>query len=170
MLEIWWLRIRTIVNKAVFSKRGNRLVRYGLPLLLSLLVFTTKTYILPILGERSPFSLSVLVVILSAFYGGFGPGILATVLGAIFNYFLFLELKGEFLIQALVFILTGALVSIIAEARKQAESQKDEFIGIVSHELKNPLAVVKVYANLIYAQAKKKGENKLQEFASHIDA
>lgn len=33
--------------------------------------------------------------------------------------------------------------------RKQLEKQKDDFIGIVSHELKNPLTSIKIYAELL---------------------
>lgn len=44
--------------------------------------------------------------------------------------------------------------------RKQLENQKDDFIGIVSHELKTPLTSIKIYANLLYKHSKQLKDKK----------
>ena len=154
MEDLWDKIKRTLVQFTHFQKR-NRIKRYGFPLVLILLVFLVKHYFHPILGDNSAFLLVSFVVAASSWYGGFGPGIFATFLSALAAYFLYLSqdlnthpFSGD-LIVLTVFIIEGLIISITSEARYEMEKQKDEFISFVSHELKNPLAAIKGFAQLI---------------------
>jgi PAS domain S-box-containing protein len=56
------------------------------------------------------------------------------------------------------------------ERRIQVEKQKDEFIGIASHELKTPVTSIKAYTQLIHHRFKKAEDIKTAEVVSKMDA
>ena len=158
---------------ARFKKR-NKFKRYGLPLVLVGVVFILKTYFQQFLGDNSAFLFVSFVVAASSWYGGFGPGIFATILSAIGTYFLFLRLDahvhpffGDIVVE-IIFLIEGMMISLVSEARFQVEDQKDEFIGFVAHELKNPLAALKGFASLITMTAKKKNDEKSSIYGEKI--
>ena len=83
-------------------------------------------------GEEVQRRLSALffaAVMLSAFYGGLGPGLLATVLGTLsIAYFLTppyytLALRIEDLVRLAVFFVVALVISYLNETRKRAEAQ-----------------------------------------------
>lgn len=172
MEEIWDKTKRVLVALAHFQKR-NRVKRYGLPILLIELVFLVKHYFHPTLGDNSAFLLVSFVVAASSWYGGLGPGIFATFLSAFSVYFLYLSKDigihpyiGDFIVLT-IFIIEGLVISITSEARYEMENQKDEFISFVSHELKNPLATIKGFAQLI-GRSIKNEDIKIKGYASQI--
>jgi PAS domain S-box-containing protein len=55
------------------------------------------------------------------------------------------------------------------EDRKNFETQKDEFIGIASHELKTPVTSLKAYAQVLEAMFRKNGDEKTAEMLSKMD-
>jgi PAS domain S-box-containing protein len=57
----------------------------------------------------------------------------------------------------------------IAE-RKKLEKQKDEFIGMASHELKTPVTSIKAYTQVLQARFKKAENIKASELLSKMDA
>ena len=114
-----------------------------------------------------PFLLSVMI---AARYGGFGPGVLATVLGAIASVLLFVnERQLGFLgnasdkVRLGVFLIIGTLTSYLwtallsARARAEANAlealgkqrdleladrHKNDFLATLAHEIRNPLAAI----------------------------
>ena len=175
MEEFWDKTKRSLVRLAHFQKR-NRIRRYSLPILLTALVFLTKHYLHPILGEHAAFLLMSSIVTATAWYGGLGPGILATILASAAAYYLYLsrdidvhDTLGD-LIMLGIFIMEGFLISIVSEARYEMENQKDEFIGFVSHELKNPLSSVRGFSQLISRSIKKYKDEKVEAYAREIRA
>ncbi len=97
------------------------------------------------MGSQSAFLLASFLVAASSWYGGLGPGLLATLLAA-WSVNRFYSPANSLTLG--IFFLEGILISITSEARYEIEKQKDEFIGFVSHELKNPLATIKGFAEL----------------------
>jgi PAS domain S-box-containing protein len=105
----------------------SMLLRYGTTVLAVVLVLLLK----PLL-EHGIFALFLSTVILSAWYGGPGPGLLATVLSALsINYFLLsptgrLTPDGDDISQLSVFVLIVVLINSLSGTRKRAEDKLRE--------------------------------------------
>lgn len=167
--------LQRILNIRISHHRGPRLQRYGLVLLLLCTVFPLKFLIHQIFADLIAFYSLTFIVALSAWYGGLGPGILATILSALINEFFFIPPANTFtfsenMILTGFFIIEGLVISLISEARRRADYQKDEFIAFASHELKNPLTVAKSYANLIKQISLRKSEKKISEYAQIVES
>lgn len=119
--------------------------------------------------EPHPDSLFLAAITISAWYGGFRPSLLATIIAVlIVDYFFIvpvysLEVSVDNVVRACVFVLVALLISWIDSARKQAIEEldrmlarerqerelaetanhaKDQFLAMVSHELRTPLNVI----------------------------
>ncbi len=132
-------------------------------------------YLLFIRADTVDLLLLLFIVTVSAWFGGFGPGILATIITAVLNYYVLLladlaihPLIGDQLVTV-IYIVLGFIISMISEARYQSEAQKNQFIGLVAHELKNPLSSIKGFSELIDNLAKKSHLSKLREYTSIIE-
>lgn len=115
-----------------------------------------------VLGEHLIFSVYYLAVTLAAWAGGLLPALATAVISSLIANFLFSEPEGSFRINnaeeffAMVLFLsvstvigTLAEISLRALARaRNAEQQKDDFLAILAHELRNPLAVI-FYTNRV---------------------
>jgi len=53
---------------------------------------------------------------------------------------------------------------------KRLEKQKDEFIGIASHELKTPITTIKAYTQVLSQRFQKKGDHASADLMSKMDA
>ena len=159
-LLIWWEKFKKYVERITQPHKENRLKRYLFPFLLIFLLIIFDS-ITGDLHQETPLLLLTFIIILSAWYGGFVPGLIATALTAIVSNYLFLAPRFSFTgvegtIATLIFILQGIVISMISEAKRLADTQKDEFISFASHELKNPLAVSKGYMTIIQRMSKDK--------------
>ncbi len=86
----------------------------------------------PYIGRESPFQspflLFLIAVMLSALYGGFGPGLLATILSALVADYFFLAPVGSIFygdighhIQLILFVLEGSVITSLFVSRKRVE-------------------------------------------------
>jgi signal transduction histidine kinase len=109
------------------------------------------TALLPPL-EQSPSVLFFAAVALSAWYGGLGPGLLATGLAVLaLDYFFIppvyaLGVGVSDGVRLGLFALVSVLISSLDEARKRLEEtlreqnrHKEEFLAVLAHELRTPL-------------------------------
>ncbi len=172
-----WYQTKSFLTQFAYSKKRGRLRRYSFPLLLALAVFTIAVYsenfyVSMVSKEVMAFLLLTLTVTLSSWFGGLGPGIFATVMTASSNYFIFAVTDktpiSEDLIVTAIFVIEGLIISTISEARYQSEQQKSDFIGFAAHELKNPLSVVKGYAQLALQHSGKTKDRKTLNYAREI--
>lgn len=62
---------------------------------------------------------------------------------------------------------TGAMVDITSE--KNLERQKDEFLGIASHELKTPVTSVKAYTQVLNLRFRKAGDSASADLVNKMD-
>jgi len=104
----------------------------------------------------TPSSVFLAAVTVTAWYGGLGPAILATVLSALAMDALLLaterSMPGTELtasVRLALFVLVAALISGLNATWKQREARfqqqdrrKDEFLAVLAHELRNPLSPI----------------------------
>lgn len=173
-VEEVWGSVKILLTKLTHFKKRNRIRRYGLPLVLIGLIFLIKHYFHSILGSNSAFLMVSFVVVVSSWYGGLGPGFFSTFLSALLVYFTFLTedtvhhpFIGD-MVVIIIFIAEGSIISLASEARFEVEEQKDEFIGFLAHELKNPLAAIVGFSGLIINTAKNNGNSRIRHYGEQI--
>ncbi|RYU91196.1 PAS domain S-box protein [Mucilaginibacter terrigena] len=99
--------------------------------------------------------------------------------GSLYQYeFRLRDKNGEYkwhLARALPFILDGEIVRWFGtntdiDEQKQLQRQKDDFLGIASHELKTPVTSIKAYAQVLGAMLSREGEEKKAAMVMKMDA
>lgn len=180
-MEELWFKFKSYLSKLVYFQRRSRLQRYLFPVVITILVlplifFLPRQYFQFINSQTISFLAFVLIATLSSWYGGLGPGLFATLLVTIISYFTVFQLDlahhsrtGD-LIIAYIFLIVGFFISVVSEARYEADLQKDEFLALTAHEIKNPLSVIRGFAGLIRKKYKNLGKNKLAHYAEEIDS
>ncbi|MBD2725080.1 PAS domain S-box protein [Nostoc sp. FACHB-892] len=124
-------QVRASKSKNIFAGSRELLLHYVIALLsVALALGATlllKTYLTP-----TPAALFFAAVMVSAWYGGLGPGLLATVLSTLaINYFFFKPVYSlniiniNFLVPLLVFMLTAGLISLLNESRRIAQRKAE---------------------------------------------
>src|SRR5215204_3652399 len=117
-------------------RHTSPLLRYGVAVLAVGVAFGLKLLLDPIIVQDVPFLLVFGAIMVSAWFGGLGPGLLATVAAGLTTDYFFLDPRGTVSgfslenVPLLVFFLEGTLVCLLAEAlraaRSRAESSKLE--------------------------------------------
>src|SRR5919112_2402097 len=107
-------------------------LRYGVAVLAVGVALELKLLLDPLITDQSPFLLLAGAVVVGAWFGGLGPGLLATILGALGADYFFLPPEGSLtglgvaFLPLLLFLLQGLLISSLIEAlrlaRKRAEA------------------------------------------------
>jgi PAS domain S-box-containing protein len=117
-------------DKSVFIR--EQLLHYGVASLSVALALRTTLLLNPYLTPM-PAALFFAAVMVSAWYGGLGPGLLATVLSSLaVNYFFFEPLHSlnitnlNLIVPLIVFILTAGLISWLNESRRTAQRKAEE--------------------------------------------
>lgn len=110
----------------------NTTLRYALASGMTLLALVLCVLLRPWVGPNSPYWFFAPAVMISAWYGGRGPGILATAVGAVLgNYFLMdpvqtFSLRATDMSRVMLFLLVGLQISWLSgemyTARKRAET------------------------------------------------
>ena len=158
-------------------RSSSRVSAYLLALLGVLLATLVRYEMGPVLGGTIPVVLYTVPVALAALHGGFGPGLFATLTGALVSDFLFIEPVYRFSLESqssvvviLSFLVTGLTISYFGHRMKtlqsslaeqasklaaanreleQSDRRKDEFLAMLAHELRNPLAGISTAAELL---------------------
>ena len=147
--------------------------RYIVALLVLIVLIAIRSGMFVLFGTPTTFSLLVLGVLVSAWYGGLGPGLLVTFLGAGINFFL--PSSGaltsfDHLVLTSTFILEGSIVSFIGETRLRAARERREFISAASHELKNPLSAILNFAELLRLSSAQGKAAEVGKYAAKIES
>ncbi|TAK01702.1 MAG: HAMP domain-containing histidine kinase, partial [Candidatus Manganitrophaceae bacterium] len=157
------------VQTEVFMKTYSPAVRYGAAVLVSFLAFLLSDLLFPLF--HSPiFFLPLVAVMISALFGGGGPGLLATFLSAVSFIYYFLPLtlhpsahSANDLMRLGLFLLFSLLISWVSAsfrsayrkaevARRQADEAnryKSRLVSNVSHDLRTPLNAIIGYTHLL---------------------
>jgi signal transduction histidine kinase len=174
------------------QKIGPLSFRYAIAVVTVGLLAGIKLGLDPLIGVQNPFLLFLTGVMFCAWLGGIGPGLFATLLAGLVSDLLFLT-PGQILyenpvpvnVQLGLFVAEGAVVSwgtaslhrALGELR-EADRHKDNFLGILAHELRNHLAPIKYSLKALQfaagnpeleEQARQTMERQLQQMARLID-
>src|SRR5215218_917456 len=113
------------------TKHTSLLLRYGVAVLAVGMALLVKLLLDPLMVQGTPFLLIFGAIMISAWYGGLGPGLLATFTGGLAADYFFLQPTGslsEFSLETaplLVFFLEGTLVCLLVEALRAARSRAE---------------------------------------------
>jgi len=105
----------------------RNLLHYGFAVLATAAVILVKFVSGRTLGPDSPFLLLLLAPLLSAWYGGVGPGLVATVLSAAATAYFFVEpgswfgMGGSAWLRVGAFAVEGMAISVVAAGRDRAQ-------------------------------------------------
>lgn len=145
--------------------------RYSVAMLATVVAVWFRAWLQPWLNEECPFSLFYLSVLLTAWIAGTGPAVLAILLGtlAAAHFFippsrsLWIDNLAE-LVQLVIYVIVNVVaVTLFDRAARQrrlaenraaenkrlgadlqeADRRKDEFLALLAHELRNPLAPIR---------------------------
>jgi PAS domain S-box-containing protein len=122
------VRVRANRSEADPASRPSWL-RYGVAVLAVGVVLLVKLLLDPLITEQSPFLLLAGAVVVSAWFGGLGPGLLATTLGAFGADYFFLPPEGSFtwagvaLLPLALFAVQGLVISLLTEALRSARQR-----------------------------------------------
>lgn len=110
----------------------------------------------PVLGEHVQFSVYFLAVSLAAWAGGIRAAMVTAILSSLLANYIFSMPRGfltikdwEETVGLIIFLAVSLLIGVLCEislralARaRAAEQQKDDYLAILAHELRNPLAII----------------------------
>jgi PAS domain S-box-containing protein len=104
-------------------KRTSPLLRYGVAVVVVGMAVGIKLLLNPVVPQDVPFLLLFGAVMVSAWYGGLGPGLLTVVLAGLATDYFFLRPQDPFgpeAVPLLVFLLEGTLLCLLTEALRNA--------------------------------------------------
>jgi PAS domain S-box-containing protein len=93
--------VALLTVEARMNKATRFLLRYGTATVSVVLAVLVRRLLDPALGDEFPFTTLFFAVTLSAWYGGFGPALLAVSLGAFSSAYFLIPPRGSFAIQGL---------------------------------------------------------------------
>lgn len=82
---------------------------------------------------------------------------------------IFLQVNSTPIVNSRKKVIAAATIVNDITRRKQLERQKDDFLGIASHELKTPVTSIKAYAQVLKMQFQKRGEKDAVEKLQKLD-
>src|SRR5215212_11161463 len=113
------------------TKHTSLLLRYGVAVLAVGMALLVKLLLDPLMVQGTPFLLIFGAIMISAWYGGLGPGLLATFTGGLAADYFFLPSTGSLsgfsleTVPLLVFFLEGTLVCLLVEALRAARARAE---------------------------------------------
>ena len=100
---------------------------YALSIVLTGLATSLRMWLDPILGSHIPFTVYYAAVLFAAWYGGWGPALLAMVSGGLLAVYLFIEPRGAFRIDdlehrvgAVLYCVVGLVVIVLIESLRRS--------------------------------------------------
>jgi signal transduction histidine kinase/ActR/RegA family two-component response regulator len=150
----------------------SKSLRYFVAVAATMAAFAARFLLKSTLGNVAPLLMFTLSVMISAWYGGLGPGLLATALSLLLGDYFFIAESVAERIEEVIFLGIGISTSILSQARltllakrqqllasergarraaEDANRIRDEFLCTVSHELRTPLTAINGWAMMLRA-------------------
>jgi signal transduction histidine kinase len=166
----------------VTRSRLRQPTAYGAAVVLSALALQGTLWLGP-MAARNQLGLFAAAVVVSAWFGGLGPGLVATVLGALAANYFFAEPLHTFgvkeprdVVGLLAFAGMAALASGLSanlrRSRERAEAAarvRDLLLASLSHDLKHPLTAIKGQAQLLRRRLDQLGVAQTEPIAERLD-
>jgi PAS domain S-box-containing protein len=118
-------------RQASMKRSLDMILRYGVAALAVGVALLFKLLLDPLTVQDTPFLLVFGAIIVSAWYGGLGPGLMATCLSVLATDYFFLYPKGAFSgfnlegLDVVVFLLEGVLVSVLTSSLRSARDRAE---------------------------------------------
>ncbi len=129
------------------ARRLGPVSRYTGAVLMSGVAASARWLLDPYLGERAPYITNIVAVVVSAWYWGLGPGLLALGLSTAAGIYLFVPPRGTFLLARLTDVLglslsliNGTVIVLICEAQRSAHRRAETAAGEASRALESERA------------------------------
>jgi signal transduction histidine kinase/ActR/RegA family two-component response regulator len=158
-------------------RSDSMLLRYGAAVVIVVIIAGVRALLGPLLGLQAPLLPFVLGIFAAAYLGGLGPALLASVLTPLIATGLLTDWPHDgppfqWVAHVIFFLLIAGMASFLmhelqkraraeraalvvadsyALALREADRRKDEFLAMLAHELRNPLAPIR---NAAYVLAK----------------
>ena len=117
----------------MFTRSPSFVVRYSFTILMVLLATLFRFALVPVLGLEVPFILYFPTIVLCAWFGGLGAGLLSTALSGLIAWYVFIPPKYSFTVsdptapaQLTVFLLAGTLISLLAESLHRSRRKREQ--------------------------------------------
>jgi signal transduction histidine kinase/CheY-like chemotaxis protein len=154
-----------ILAHVAIEDRGPRWAVYGTALAAAAAATLLRILLDPVMGNRAPYGPCMIIMVFIAWRHGLGPALTTLGVGLALARFLFEEPRWTFaaisgadnapLVISLLLGVTTALLceslriaarfqASLAQQAREADARKDEFLATLSHELRNPLAPVRL--------------------------
>lgn len=147
-IRVFLTRLAERAEKAIFlysrrhSRTSNLLLRYGFALASVMAVAVLRYSLEAELGDRVPFSFFLLSTIAAAWFGGFGPGVVALVLGALVGNLMLMEPvlvigipRPADLLQWIAYLIPGFVAIVLIETLHQTTRNLELAMGKLESEL-----------------------------------
>jgi signal transduction histidine kinase/ActR/RegA family two-component response regulator len=152
-----------------------KLMRYAAAVAVVLAVFAVRAALAPLLGLQAPLLPFLLAVVVSAYLGGRGPALLAAAITPIIATLWFTNWPNDapplqWMAHVTFFLLMAVLAAMVmhalqsavrsaddairraeeaANALRENDRRKDEFLAMLAHELRNPLTPIRNVAHIL---------------------
>jgi K+-sensing histidine kinase KdpD len=135
-----WLLSRTSpeyrLEVKYMSALPSKTSQYFVAIAVTAVVFTARFLLNSDLGDVAPLLIFTLSVMVAAWYGGLGPGLLATALGALLGDYFFIEPlysfhinSGAERIEEVIFLGIGIAISILSQERLSLLAKRQQLLA-----------------------------------------
>jgi signal transduction histidine kinase len=162
--------MKNLITRILLRRWRSSLLNYGIAAFLSIIALLFTMLMDDARIEPRTHLFFIAAVVISSWYGGLGPGLVATLMTAAGNAYFYHHVgqspyPNDFssTLHFVEFVAIGLLISLLNaarlkeqrrtdEARADAEAAnrvKDEFLAAVSHDLRTPLTSIRGWARIL---------------------